>query len=341
MNIYVLNTLGIGEDSVEIISHEIKIKGIIGLSKRDRTDKISDYSFQGHFSKKMGIQFVEVSSYTLSDERDKEKLLNLDIDVLIISGWQRLIPDWLIQHCSICAIGSHGSPLGITKGRGRSPQNWALIMGMESFEISIFQVDKGIDSGRIFASKKFNYSTFDNIQTSYYKVCMLTSRMIIDLLKTPNFMQIEYQQQMEDDAEYFPQRTADDGRIDWNRSNNEIRNHIRALTKPYPGAISSFEGNTIKVWDAIPFDIDIPIEKYRIGEIVKIFNKRDILVRTKESLLLVIDYDLDVNSIELKSGLILESVNYNNQMKAIIDRHQNKYSDLTISTVIKTFANKV
>jgi len=341
MNVYVLNTLGIGEDTIELISHEIKIKGVIGLSKRDRTDKISDYSFQGHLSKKMGIQFVEVSSYTLSDEKDKEILLNLDIDVLIISGWQRLIPDWLIQHCSICAIGSHGSPLGITKGRGRSPQNWALIMGMESFEISIFQVDKGIDSGRIFASKKFNYTAFDNIKTSYYKVCLLTSRMIIDLLNTPNFIEKEYQQQTEDDAEYFPQRTPDDGRIDWNRSNNEIRNLIRALTKPYPGATSSFKGNTIKIWDAIPFDIDIPIERYRIGEIVKIFNNRDFLVRTKESLLLVIDYELDVNSIELKSGMILESVIFNNQMKAIIDRHQNKYSNLTISTVIKTFANKV
>jgi len=341
MNVYVLNTLGIGEDTIELISHEIKIKGVIGLSKRDRTDKISDYSFQGHLSKKMGIQFVEVSSYTLSDEKDKEILLNLDIDVLIISGWQRLIPDWLIQHCSICAIGSHGSPLGITKGRGRSPQNWALIMGMESFEISIFQVDKGIDSGRVFASKKFKYSTFDTIKTSYYKVCFLTSQMIIDILKTPNFIQKEYQQQIEDEAEYFPQRKSDDGGIDWHRSNKEIRNQIRGLTKPYPGATSSFQGNIIKIWDAIPFEIDIPAERYRIGEIVKIFNKRDILVRTKESFLLVTDYSLETNNIELKSGIILESVNFTNQMKAIIDRHQDKYRNLTISKEIITFANKV
>ena len=115
---------------------------------------------------------------------DKNKLLNTNIDILIVAGWQRLIPEWLIQHCKICVIGSHGSPLGITKGRGRSPQNWALIMGMESFEISIFQIDKGIDSGRIFNTKSFKYSAFDDIKTSYYKVCMLISQMLIELIKS-------------------------------------------------------------------------------------------------------------------------------------------------------------
>ena len=69
MNIFVLNTLGIGEDIVELISHDISIKGIIGLSYRKKTSKISDYSYQGNFCKKIGIDFIEVDSYNLQKKR--------------------------------------------------------------------------------------------------------------------------------------------------------------------------------------------------------------------------------------------------------------------------------
>ena len=84
-------------------------------------------------------------------------------------------------------MGAHGSPLGITKGRGRSPQNWALILGLSTFYISIFKIDPGIDSGQIIETRSFTYSDFDDIKTSYYKVCLLTADMIINNLKSPFF----------------------------------------------------------------------------------------------------------------------------------------------------------
>ncbi len=339
MNIYILNTLGIGEDTIEILSQELVLKGIIGLSEREKSDEISDYKYQGNFAKEVNIDFIEVNSYSLTNESDKHKLLSLEIDVLIVSGWQRLIPDWLIQHCSICAIGAHGSPLGITKGRGRSPQNWALLLGMDYFEISIFQIDDGIDSGRILATKKINYSPFDDIKSSYYKVCMLTSQMIINLLQTPNFIKQDFEEQPHDEAEYFPQRIAEDGHIDWNRSAKDIRNFIRAITRPYPGAFTFFDGHMIKIWDAIPFEINISADKYVSGEIVKAFNKKDLLVRTKSDFLLITDYTLEEKNLHLKRGDVFESVNFTEQMKRIINRHETKYPDAPISEAIRTFVD--
>ena len=177
MNIYILNTVGIGLDIIDLVSKHVKILGIIGLSKRAPTDAISDYVYQYEFCDEHDFDFIEMESYELKSEQDKLKLISLDIDVLIVAGWQRLVPSWLISHCSICVIGSHGSPLGITKGRGRSPQNWALLLGLESFYISIFEVDAGIDSGRIIDTRKFVYSEFDDIKTSYYKAMMASISM--------------------------------------------------------------------------------------------------------------------------------------------------------------------
>ena len=42
---------------------------------------------------------------------------------------------------------------GILKGRGRSPQNWALLMGEKKFFISLFKISNGVDNGSIIITK--------------------------------------------------------------------------------------------------------------------------------------------------------------------------------------------
>ncbi|MCW8930331.1 MAG: formyltransferase family protein [Gammaproteobacteria bacterium] len=333
MNIFILNTVNSGLDTIDLIRKELNISGIIGLSYRIEDDTISDYVYQKEYCSNNNINFIEVSNYELSNNNDKKKLLELDIDVLIISGWQRLIPKWLIDHCSICAIGSHGSPLGITKGRGRSPQNWALLLGLESFYISIFKVDVGIDSGHVIETRMFSYSPLDNIKTSYYKICLLTSEMIIKALKNPEFSKQSFKEQEHKQAEYFPQRTPNDGYIDWSRSNQEIINFVRALTHPYPGARSNIEGNSLCIWSVIPMDINLSF-KHKVGTIVKIFNKGDILIKTSQSYMLIDNYSLLSKKFQLKEGMRFDSYSYDKQMKRIIERHKEKYPQLPISSVI-------
>jgi len=336
MNIYILNTVGIGLDIIDLVSKHVKILGIIGLSKRAPTDAISDYVYQYEFCDEHDFDFIEMESYELKSEQDKLKLISLDIDVLIVAGWQRLVPSWLISHCSICVIGSHGSPLGITKGRGRSPQNWALLLGLESFYISIFEVDAGIDSGRIIDTRKFVYSEFDDIKTSYYKVSLLTADMIVRALQNPAFVEKQFDEQDHSYAEYFPQRTPQDGEIDWYRTNQEINDFVRALTKPYPGAESIIAGEKIRIWSLIPFDVDISGD-YAVGEIVKIFNKDDILVRTRTSFVLIDDYQLVTGNIRIVEGMKFESSSFVKQMKTIIERHESKYSKLPIASIVKKY----
>lgn len=332
MNVYALNTLAAGEDTLEQVFEEIPCKGVIGLSNREANDKISGFSYQGDFCAEVDVPFIEVESYNLAHENDKAKLLALDIDVLLVTGWQRLVPAWLINHCKMCVIGIHGSPLGITKGRGRSPQNWALIMGRKSFSISIFQIDKNIDSGRIFATQDFVYSPFDDIKTSYYKASMLTAQMIVDLLRTPGFMEHEFELQNDDDAEYLPQRLPEDGQIDWHRSNEEVHDFIRGLTRPYPGAWTKAGEEVVKVWNAIPFEVPISKEKYQVGEVVKLFRSGDFVVRTHDGFMLVDDSD---SAQTLQKGAVLESSDFEAQMDRIISRHQQKYPQLPVSSMVK------
>jgi methionyl-tRNA formyltransferase len=337
MNVYALTSLEIGRNTVKSILRHFPIKGLIGLSDRKKSDSISGFSYQKPFCDESNIDFIEVDSYALKNSKDQKKLLSLEIDVLIVCGWQRLIPNWLIEHCTIAAVGMHGSPFGITKGRGRSPHNWSLILGEKSFEISIFKIDDGVDSGNVLDHRTFFYSPYDDINTYHYKTSLLVSEMVVNFLKNPRKAVKNSAPQKLQEAEYFPKRAPEDGYIDWNRSPKELRCFISALTKPYPGARTILKnGEEITIWSVSPFEVNIT-NTFQPGEIVTIFSQKDLLVKVKDGFVLVTDHSCNLNSAppDVKEGDIFQSVNFKEQMRSLCKRHEDKFSNLKISSEIK------
>ncbi|OLC91690.1 MAG: hypothetical protein AUI92_07200 [Thaumarchaeota archaeon 13_1_40CM_3_38_6] len=329
-NVYVLSALESGIDIINSIKEDVKIQGIIGLKENAKHNTISGYVDMSKFCKGQKLKFVPVKSYDLKNQNDRQSILSLKIDILLVLGWQRLIPEWLINHCDICAIGVHGSSYGITLGRGRSPQNWSLILGKKKFSISIFKINTGVDSGEIIDTMSFTLSDFDDIKSCYYKTGLLISKMLTkNIVNIPN---LSTKKQSETETKYLPQRTPDDGEIDWDRSTKEIYNFIRALTKPYPGAFSKFNDCKLYVWKAKPFELPLDIRENKTGEIIKIFHRGDLLIKTGDSLLLIEDYSLEPPDSKkyLQEGLIFSSCSFKEQMQKIIGRHMIKYTDQPI-----------
>lgn len=48
----------------------------------------------------------------------------------------------------------------------------------------------------------------------------------------------------------FPQRSPEDGLINWTKSSQELHNFIRAQTKPYPGAFTFWKGEKLTIWES-------------------------------------------------------------------------------------------
>lgn len=334
MKIFILNATKSGTDTIRFISKELELSGVIGLS--DRTGKgIAGFCYNKDFTNSLNIPFYEVQSYSLSYPQDIDLLKALPIDLLIVTGWQRLIPEWLITHCKIGVIGLHGSPFGITKGRGRSPQNWAIILGETEFNLSIFFIDEGIDSGKIIDSKTFKISLFDDIKTSYKKSCLAFAELLLKNIKNEKIKNKDQLEIQNGEAEYFPQRKPEDGLIDWNRSEFEIFNFIKALTRPYPGAATLIEGKYLIIWEAIPFEYDFPDKNiYIAGEIVRVFSDESFIVKCYNGFLLALDYEFRKESTQIKKGKLLESANFHNQINRIMERHYKKYPNLQISRAI-------
>lgn len=313
-------------DTIKIIQKSIHLDGIICLSKRESGDSISGYVYIPDECGAMDIPFIEVDSYNLESEEDKKKILGEHIDILLVCGWQRLIPSWLIEHTTFFCLGGHGSPWGIANGRGRAPQNWALLLGKTEFYLSLFILTPGIDDGDIVEERIFTYDITDDINISYKKVSLLLADMFSSFIDKLYMSRIQRIAQKKD-AYYLPQRLPEDGMIDWYCSSMSLYNFIRGLTHPYPCAFTILDKKKIKIVKAKLFSFRCH-EDAIPGQIVHVFHDGEFIVRTGDGNLLITEYLCEKESI--KDLKIFESADSARQMNLIIKRHLKKYPDKKI-----------
>jgi len=109
--------------------------------------KVAGYLDLRPFLTEKGIPFTIAEQYSLNSQEDRDAILSLNLDVLLVMGWQRLIPAWLLDRLSIGAFGMHGSSKPLPHGRGRSPMNWSLVQNKDRFYTHLFRYRPGVDDG--------------------------------------------------------------------------------------------------------------------------------------------------------------------------------------------------
>lgn len=332
MKIYAISTLFSGNEMIrQLLKKGVKIDGVICLSNNLSGIDISGYESPVELCRQYDIELIQLDSYSLKMDVDKKNLENLDIDIALILGWQRLIPEWFLKICKIGAIGVHGSADGIVGGRGRSPQNWALILGKKEFHLAIFFADSGVDSGPIIDSQLILLSEWDDIRTSHLKIGRATVELIHKNLTNGEILRRSCIPQ-EGEVRYLAQRKPEDGEIDWSRSSLDLYNFVRGLTRPYPGAFSKFKMGILRIWRARPFtELFTNSNEILPGLIVDKFGSGELLISTGNGYLYVDDYEFDIAVGDLMPGDLLESCSYGDQMSRIVKRHFTKFPDMPLA----------
>ena len=333
MKIVVLCTLSTGLSAIQhAISQGLKITKIIGLFPDEKRDinLISGIIDIAQFCKANAIEYSYVSDYTFKTETPD--IMGSNIDLIWVCGWQRLIPKSFISASRYGAVGAHGSCDGITKGRGRSPQNWALLIGAISFEISLFKITPGIDNGRIIATEYFELTESDNIQTSYIKSSMLIAKSINYVCKNP--IVLEHGIEQSGVVSYFPKRVPEDGFIDWNMSIIDIQNQVRALADPYPNSRTLINGFTVLIKRSIPVNCNI---KYAPGLIVDILTNGTLLVAANDGLLLIEEFYIESNIDQIHAGKMFKSYSIQDTVDGIIKRFKKEFPNKKINQSLINF----
>jgi len=302
------------------ISDGFKVDYLITLTPaQGKKFQVAGYMDLTTFAKRNKISIYHPRTYSLKEVRDFERIKEMNLDILFVIGWQRIIPGEILNLLRIGAFGSHGSAMGLPRGRGRSPLNWSLIQGKKKFTTYLFRLTPDIDAGDIVGFQEFEINSFDTCETLHFKnrtaFNMLLKRYTVALLKK----KAKLTSQSSGKPTYYPTRKPEDGAIDWNRSTKDLYDFIRAQTHPFPGAFTYIENKKVYIWKAQPFDTKLDYSNFKNGEIVEVFYNGNFVVKTKDASLLITDWEGPKNKIKI--GKKFKSVDYKKTLKNIIKRY--------------------
>mgnify|MGYP002152284465 CR=1 FL=1 len=187
-----------------------------------------------------------VSSMNAHD--DQQWLSSHSPDIVFCLGWSELLSPSALELAPNGFIGFHPAPL--PRNRGRHPLIWALALGLTETASTFFVMDSGADSGDIISQVPVPILEQDYAKDLYERVTQTAKEQIRDIAAGLLAQTMSRVRQDPRKATYWRKRTVADGRIDFRMSGTSIRNLVRALSTPYPGASFIYGSSDITVGHA-------------------------------------------------------------------------------------------
>ncbi len=182
-----------------------------------------------------------------SDFRDQ--LAAIGPDAIIVVGYGRIIPQWMIDLPRFGNLNLHASLL--PKYRGAAPIQWAIANGESVTGVTTMRIDAGLDTGDILMQREIPISPEDTAETLGPKLAAIGADLMVETLRGLDSGQVRPAPQDHTQATLAPILKKEDGRMDFARSANDLFNRLRGF-QPWPGAFTIFKGKTLQVHRAQP-----------------------------------------------------------------------------------------
>lgn len=252
-----------------LFSQGIHVDLIISIDKSIAAkNNIANYLDLESTEKLIGSDYYCVKDYSLK-QIDDHFFQNNTFELGIVYGWQRLIPESIIDRFEKGLFGFHASPDKLPKGRGRSPLNWGIILGKTTLYNHLFKYVNDADAGDIYSITEFEITPHDTILTLLYKSLIIAKKELLSLIHDANSDELKLLPQS-GEASFFKKRSPEDGLIFFEKdSTKTIVNLIRGVTTPFPGAFCFKEnGNKITIFEAWEFDRLIDFSQHKPGDVI-------------------------------------------------------------------------
>jgi methionyl-tRNA formyltransferase len=170
----------------------------------------------------------------------------LQPDFLFSCYYRHMLKQPLLDLPRRGALNLHGSLL--PRYRGRVPVNWVLVFGETETGVTLHYMKAQPDRGDIVGQKRVPITLEDTALTLFAKMTVAAGDLMREcypLLRAGTAPRLPQDHRQ---ASYFGGRTPADGRIDWRQAARHTYNLVRAVTHPYPGAFTFFQGRKLYVW---------------------------------------------------------------------------------------------
>jgi methionyl-tRNA formyltransferase len=197
---------------------------------------------------KFGLPVVQPEKIK-NNEEFKNQLGKIAADAIIVVGYGRIIPPWMLQMPRFGNINVHGSLL--PKYRGAAPIQWAIASGETVTGVTTMKLDEGLDTGDILLQRELEINSDDTAVTIAPRLAMLGADLLLETLHGLEQGSIVPQPQDNSRASLAPILKKEDGLVDFSRTATEIHNRLRGF-QPWPGAYTVFRGKNLKLVAARP-----------------------------------------------------------------------------------------
>ncbi|HMK22959.1 MAG TPA: methionyl-tRNA formyltransferase [Terriglobales bacterium] len=203
---------------------------------------------------RLGLPILQPEKIKYNEEFRAE-LIALKPDAIVVVGYGRIIPQWMIELPPLGNLNVHASLL--PKYRGAAPIQWAIARGETVTGATIMRIDAGLDTGDILLQRELGIAPEDTSETLAPRLAAMGAALMMETLRGLQAGTIAPRPQQHARATLAPILTKEDGRIDFRRPALEIWNRLRGF-QPWPGAYTTFRGKSLHVWSGRPVAMDVP-----------------------------------------------------------------------------------
>jgi methionyl-tRNA formyltransferase len=228
----------------------VNIMGV--LTKPDKRGKRGSKLHESEVAKTAAQFNLKVFKPESINEVDfKASIQCLNIDLIVVVAYGKLIPNWLLSFPKIMCLNIHFSLL--PKYRGASPIQSSLLNGDSETGISFMQMTERLDEGGLISSKSISIEDVDNkisVEERLTDLAIENMESVFDMLKNKNAIIIN---QDNSKASYCKKILKEDSITDFNDSAINILNKFKAYFE-WPGLSFIFKGIEIKIHEILITD---------------------------------------------------------------------------------------
>ena len=168
-------------------------------------------------------------------------------DACIVAAYGKILPEWMLSIPRLGCINVHASLL--PKYRGAAPINWAIANGERETGVTIMQMDPGLDTGPMLASRAVEIGDDETAVELSSRLAELGAGLLSETLRRLELGEVQPVPQNNSEATYAPMLKREDGLIDWSQTAGQIANRIRAF-QPWPGCHTILGHHRLIIWRA-------------------------------------------------------------------------------------------
>lgn len=227
----------------------------------------------------LGIQLFQPEHI----KNEYEYFKNIKADMIVTAAYGQFIPTKILNLYKKC-INVHGSLL--PHHRGGAPIQRAIINGDKKTGVTIMEMVKKMDAGRMYASSEIPILDSDNNSSLFEKLAIIGKNLLMENIEDIYNGKNEGIMQNEEEATISPNIAPEEEKINFNIDARKVFNLIRGLSDE-PGAYCEYNGQRIKIYKA---SIEKNDSDASPGTIINI--KKSLIVKCKTDAISILELQI-------------------------------------------------